>query len=97
MRMTTMHQNGYRMDWAPAKARPQAQIAQAQLSQVAPPTPFLESPVLAAITDVVVGTASGFYAWGLGLQKNKLSTVMWVVAAASFMKLLHDLGRLEQK
>jgi hypothetical protein len=93
--MTTM-QNGYRMAWSPAQPKPQGQ-AQAELSQAAPPTPFLESPVLASITDVVVGTAAGFYAWGLGMQKNKWSTLMWVISAANFMKLLHDLGRIEER
>jgi hypothetical protein len=88
--MTTM-QPAYRPSWAPANPKPP------ELSQTAPPTPFLESPVLAVITDVVVAASAAFYGWGLSLQKNKWSTLMYVISAASVMKLLHDLGRTEKR
>ncbi len=94
--MNRIQPNGYRMAaWAPAAPAPRT-AAPARGPSLGQGTPFLESPTVAMITDVVVGGAAAFYAWGLGLQKNKMSTFWYVVAAASAMKLLHDISRADK-
>lgn len=90
----TMVQGNYRPSWAPAQPKVQAP-APLKLGQTAPPSPFLDSPVLALLTDAVVALSAAFYGWGLSVAKNKMSTVMYVIAAASTMKGLHDLGRID--
>lgn len=95
--MNRMRPNGYRLaPWAPAAPRLSQQVQQVMVAPTTGgTTDFLESPSVAILTDLVVGSASAFYAWGLGLQKNKMSTFWWVIAGASGIKLLHDLSRLE--
>jgi hypothetical protein len=87
--MNMIQPNGYRMAWAPAAPR----LAVARPPSLGQNVPFLESPTVAIITDLIVGSTSAFYAWGLGRQRNNMSTLWYVVAAAAGMKLLHDISR----
>lgn len=94
--MVNGNPNGYRMAWAPAPVpRPSPALAAPRAPALGQTTPFLESPFVAALTDVIVGGAAAFYAWGLGRAKNPMSTFWYVVAAASGMKFLHDISRID--
>lgn len=90
MNRTANPGNGYRMAWTPAPAPLEGRsLGQAEF-------PFTLRPLPALLTDIVVTVTAGFYAWGLGRAKNSWSTLWWVIAAASAMKGLHDISRLEK-
>jgi hypothetical protein len=54
---------------------------------------FIDSPILAIMTDFTAASASAYLAYSFGQVGNRWSTFFWVVSAMSAVKLLHDLGR----
>lgn len=89
--MNRIQPNGYRMAWAPAALRPAVGAA----PSLGEATPFLESPLVATLTDAIVGISATYFAWGLAKQGNKMSTPLYVVAAVSGVKFLHDMSRID--
>jgi hypothetical protein len=57
-------------------------------------TAFVDSPELAALTDIAAASASAYFAYGLGRVQNKWSTFWWVISAGATIKLLHDVSRI---
>lgn len=90
--MNPMSQNGRMGFWAPAppKPLPSPYLRGPALGQ----REFLESPVVALMTDSVLAGTSAYLAWGLGAVRNKWSTFWWVVTGVATVKALHDMSRL---